>query len=104
MKKQKGNRMFPVFVAASILLLVGIYVGLSNLVSADKDETSEEEMEMGDMMKSMSLMMNDMKEMHEQCEKMHGENMDMGKMMQGMMGSSQSISGMTQEEHESHHR
>ena len=53
-------------------------------------------------------MMGEMKEMHEECEKMMGGNGGMmkggmGNMMNGMMGSSNG-EGMSQEEHESHHR
>ncbi|MBI1972857.1 hypothetical protein HYS50_02540 [Candidatus Woesearchaeota archaeon] len=100
MKKHKGTKLFPILAAVSILLLVGVYAGMSTLVTADKNTGMTEHMgDMQTMMQGMSTMMGDMNKMHEEC----GEMMKSGDMnkMGGMMGSS---GGMSQEEHESHHK
>lgn len=95
--KTKGNKLFPFLAVASILLLVGIFTGTDNLVAADQAQMQPMMQQMGDMMgttdnmpESCAAMMNGA---------MHGGSM--GATMQGMMDSSQ---GMTQVEHESHHR
>ncbi len=95
--KTKGNKLFPFLAVASISLLVGIFTGTDTLVAADQAQ-------MQPMMQQMGAMMTSTDNMPEGCATMingamHGGNM--GAMMQDMMGSSQ---GMTQEEHESHHR
>ena len=92
MKKQTGNKMLPLLAVASILLLIGIYTGTENLVTAHREDLSGQDRAQ---MQQMGNMMGSTEEMHEDCERM------MGSMMQGMMGSG---NGMTQEEHESHHR
>ena len=94
--KSKGNKLLPFAAVASILLLVGIFTGTDTLVTADQAQ-------MQPMMQQMGTMMETTDNMPEGCAtmmngEMHGNNM--GAMMQGMMGSQ----GMTQEEHESHHR
>jgi len=97
MKKHKGTKLFPILAAVSILLLVGVYAGMSTLVTADKNTGMTEHMgDMQSMMQGMSQMMGDMDKMYDECkEMMKGGNMG------GMMGSS---GGMSQEEHESHHK
>ncbi|MDP1694409.1 MAG: hypothetical protein Q8L34_02610 [Candidatus Woesearchaeota archaeon] len=95
--KSKGNKLIPFLAVAGILLLVGIFTGTDNLVAADQAQ-------MQPMMQQMGKMMETTDNMPEGCAtmmngEMHGNNM--GTVMQGMMGSS---IGMTQEEHESHHR
>ena len=94
--KSKGNKLLPFLAVASILLLVGIFTGTDTLVTADQAQ-------MQPMMQQMGKMMETIDNMPEGCAtmmngEMHGNNM--GAMMQGVMGSQ----GMTQEEHESHHR
>ncbi|HLC72352.1 MAG TPA: hypothetical protein VJH37_02105 [Candidatus Nanoarchaeia archaeon] len=94
--KSKGNKLLPFAAVTSILLLVGLYTGTDNLVTADQGQAQP-------MMQQMGTMMSTMQDMHEDCETLMDGMMQEGNMdamMQGMIGSQ----GMTQEEHESHHR
>lgn len=92
--KKKNNKTVLIAVIGIFVALV-VYAGVSNLVVANSDRGMMEDMD--GMMKSMSGMMEGMKEMHEECMKM---------MKGGMMGSGgmEKPDGMSQEEHESHHK
>ena len=107
----------PFVVAVTVLLVVAAYAAFSSSAVADTDDAGMNDMmgDMNQMMGSMDQMMGDMKEMHEECMKMMGgsDGGNMGKMMGSMMGGYSSSSGsssmqrppgMSQEEHESHHR
>ena len=93
--KKKNNKTVLIAVIGIFAALV-VYVWVSNLVIANSDRNmmSNGMMEnMEGMMKSMSGMMEGMEEMHEECMKM----MKGGDMMA-------KPEGMSQEEHESHHK
>ncbi len=96
--KKKNNKTVLIAVIGIFTALV-VYAGVSNLVVANSDRGMDKDMmeNMDGMMKSMSGMMEGMKEMHEECMKM---------MKGGMMGSEtmDKPEGMSQEEHESHHK
>ena len=94
MKAKTGNKLLPLLAAASILLLVGLFTGTENLVTADRGSSEQDQAHMHSMMQQMGNIMGGTDEMHEDCEQM------MGGMMRGMMGAG---NGMTQAEHESHH-
>ncbi len=99
--KKKNNKTVLIAVIGIFVALV-VYAGVSNLVVANNDRGMDKNMmeNMDGMMKSMSGMMEGMKEMHEECMKM------MKGGMSGMMGSGtmDKPEGMSQEEHESHHK
>lgn len=98
MSKQPSSR-FLLMGTLGVVLVLAVYALVTGSVRADQPNG-----EMQDMMQQMQGMMSTMQEMHQQCMQMMG-NGNMGEMMNGMMGSSGDLpGGMTQEEHESHHR
>ena len=88
--KSKGNKLLPFAAVTSILLLVGLYTGTDNLVTADQGQAQP-------MMQQMGTMMETTDNMPEGCATMMNGEMHAGNI--GVM-----MQGMTQEEHESHHR
>lgn len=83
MKKNKNSNRLPLIAVAGVLLVIAAYAAFSNIATAASADGDMEEM------------MGSMKEMHGECTKMMGSS-----------GSSpmSKPEGMSQEEHESHHR